>query len=110
MKSDFYGGLIRLHLLHHAAHEGAIFGLGMIDELAEHGYRLSPGTLYPMLHRLERDGLLKSKQLLVNGKIRRGYSITTVGQSELALGKKRVKELFGELFEEKQRKTSPKTN
>lgn len=49
---DLYSGLIRLHILHHACEE-PIFGLGMIEELGRHGYRLSAGTIYPMLHRLE---------------------------------------------------------
>ena len=53
---DVYTGLIRLHVLHHAVEEGAIYGLWMIEELAEHGYRLSAGTLYPILHSLERKG------------------------------------------------------
>ena len=100
MKGDFYGALIRLHLLHHADREGSIFGLGMIEELSRHGYRLSPGTLYPLLHRLENAGYLKSKQSLVGGKIRRGYDITRLGREELRRGKQRVCELFGELFEE----------
>lgn len=50
---DLYGGLIRLHILHHAAEE-PIFGLGIIEELRHHGYELSAGTLYPMLHSLRR--------------------------------------------------------
>lgn len=49
---DLYAGLIRLHVLHHAAIE-PIFGLGIIEELRRHGYELSPGTLYPLLHGLE---------------------------------------------------------
>jgi hypothetical protein len=56
---DLYSGLIRLHILHHAAEE-PIFGLGMAEELARHGYKLSLGTLYPLLHGLERRGYLKS--------------------------------------------------
>jgi PadR family transcriptional regulator PadR len=52
---DLYSGLIRLHILHHAAEE-PIFGLGMLEELARHGYRISPGTLYPLLHGLEKKG------------------------------------------------------
>jgi hypothetical protein len=39
---DLYAGLIRLHILHHAAHE-PIFGLGIIEELARHSYKLSAG-------------------------------------------------------------------
>ena len=56
---DLYSGLIRLHVLHHASEE-PIFGLGMIEELARHGYRISPGSLYPLLHGLEQKGYLRS--------------------------------------------------
>ncbi len=61
MPSDnaIYSGLIRLHILHHASKE-PIFGLGIIEELGRHGYRLSAGTLYPLLHGLEREGHLRS--------------------------------------------------
>ena len=54
---DLYSGLIRLHVLHHAV-EGPIFGLGMIEELARHGYRISPGSLYPLLKRAPRAPIL----------------------------------------------------
>ncbi len=93
-----YSGLIRLHILHHACGE-PIFGLGMIEELARHGYRLSPGTLYPIVHGMEKKGLLRSKQQQVNGKIRRVYSATPNGRRALQAAKQKVRELFGELFE-----------
>src|SRR5579872_3578118 len=100
MSSDqgLYSGLIRLHIIHHACEE-PIFGLGMIEELARHGYRLSPGTLYPIVHGLEKKGLLRSKQQQVNGKIRRVYSATPAGRMALQAAKQKVRELFGELFE-----------
>ena len=93
-----YSGLIRLHILHHACQE-PIFGLGMMEELARHGYRLSPGTFYPIVHSLEKKGLLSSKRHQVNGKIRRVYSATASGRKALSLAKQKVRELFGELFE-----------
>lgn len=95
---QLYSGLIRLHILHHAAREG-IFGLGMIEELARHGYKLSPGTLYPVLHALEDAGLLRSQEQNLAGKIRRVYRTTPGGQRVLKAAKERVRELFGELFE-----------
>ena len=58
---DLYSGLIRLHVMHHAVEE-PIFGLGMMDELARHGYRISPGSLYPLLHGLEKKGYLTSRE------------------------------------------------
>ena len=58
---DLYSGLIRLHVLHHAVEE-PIFGLGMIEELSRHGYRISAGSLYPLLHGLEKKGYLRSTE------------------------------------------------
>lgn len=96
---ELFSGLIRLHVLHHACDE-PIFGLGMIEELARHGYRLSPGTLYPLLDGLEQKGLLRSSRRLVDGRFRRVYRATPAGRKALKTAKHRVKELFGELFED----------
>jgi DNA-binding PadR family transcriptional regulator len=96
---DLYSGLIRLHILHHAA-EGPLFGLGMIRELQRHGYRIGPGTLYPLLHRLEERRYLVSAPRVVAGRTRRSYVITRSGRRALARAKARVRELFDELFEE----------
>jgi PadR family transcriptional regulator, regulatory protein PadR len=95
---DLYSGLIRLHVLHHAVKE-PIFGLGMIEELARHGYRISPGTLYPLLHSLEKKGYLRSAEQL-NGKSRRKvYRATSLGRKALAVAKNKVREVFHELIE-----------
>ena len=95
---DLYSGLIRLHVLHHAVEE-PIFGLGMIEELSHHGYRISPGTLYPLLHGLEKKGYLRSSEQ-VNGKSRRKvYRATPLGRKTLTAAKKKVRELFHELME-----------
>lgn len=93
-----YSGLIRLHILHHACHE-PIFGLGMIEELRRHGYRLSAGTLYPLLHGMEHKGLLRSSASRQGKTIRRIYHATPAGRRALRAAKTRVRELFGELFE-----------
>ncbi len=95
---ELYSGLIRLHILHHAAHE-VIFGLGMMEELARHGYKLSAGTLYPLLHGMERKGLLRSRAEKHGKTVRRFYTATPAGRRALRTAKRRVKELFGELFE-----------
>jgi PadR family transcriptional regulator len=91
-------GLIRLHVLHHAA-EGEFYGQWMIDELARHGYKLSPGTLYPMLHAMERSGYLKSRKKRVGRTFRRIYRATALGREENKVAKVKVSELFGELIE-----------
>ena len=99
MNPDLYGGLIRLHILYHASQE-PVFGLGIIEELGRHGYKLSAGTLYPMLHSMEEAGYLRSRPRIVFGKTRRNYLITAKGRVALAAAKDKVRELFGELFEE----------
>jgi DNA-binding PadR family transcriptional regulator len=96
---DFYAGLIRLHILHHAAERGSVYGLWMIEELGRHGYRLAAGTLYPVLHGMERKGYLRSAEKRVGGRFRRVYAITPSGKAVLATAKRRVWELFGEMFE-----------
>jgi PadR family transcriptional regulator len=95
---DLYSGLIRLHLLHHAA-EGPIFGLGMIEELNRHGYRISPGTLYPLLQGLEKKGYLTSIEQRDGKSLRKVYRATPAGRKALSLAKSRVRELFRELIE-----------
>jgi DNA-binding PadR family transcriptional regulator len=97
--ADLYGGLIRMHILHHASQK-PVFGLGIIEELARHGYRLSAGTLYPMLHSMEEAGYLRSTSRIVVGRMRRNYRITAKGRKALAAAKDKVTELFGELFED----------
>jgi DNA-binding PadR family transcriptional regulator len=89
-------GLIRLHVLHHASQE-PFYGQWMIQELARHGYTLSPGTLYPMLHGLERRGYLKSKNERNGRTFRRMYSATALGREANKLAKVQVRELVGEL-------------
>jgi len=96
---DLYSGMIRLHILHHAVKE-AIFGLGIIEELGRHGYRLSAGTLYPILHGLERNGYLKSVEERDGARFRRMYRATPRGRQALRAAKIKVRELFGELLEE----------
>jgi DNA-binding PadR family transcriptional regulator len=97
---DLYSGLIRLHVLHHAVRE-PIFGLGMIDELARHGYRISPGSLYPLLHGLEKKGYLRPTVHRRGRSLRKIYRATPLGRSALAAAKSKVRELFRELIEGK---------
>jgi DNA-binding PadR family transcriptional regulator len=95
---DLYSGLIRLHVLHHAVEE-PIFGLGMLEELARHGYRISPGTLYPILHGLEKKGYLRSTTQRNGKSLRKLYRATAAGRDALESAKSKVRELFSELME-----------
>lgn len=95
---ELYSGLIRLHILHHAAQE-PIFGFGIIEELGRHEYRLSPGTLYPLLHGLEKKGYLRSHEEGQGARSRRVYRATKLGKKALEEAKIKVQELFGELME-----------
>lgn len=94
---DLYAGLVRLHVLHHAS-EQPVYGAWIIEELGHHGYALSPGTLYPLLHGLEKKGYLRSRRVMTGKRTRRLYSITPKGRSVFSAAKEQVRELFGELF------------
>jgi PadR family transcriptional regulator, regulatory protein PadR len=92
---DLLVGLIRLHILHHAAKE-EFYGQWMIHELARHGYTLSPGTLYPMLHALERRGYLRSRKARQGRTYRRIYRATALGREANRVCKVQVLELTGQ--------------
>lgn len=96
---EIYSGMIRLHILHHAS-KGPIFGLWIIEELGRHGYKLSPGTLYPILHALERRGYLRSIEKRDGSQARRLYRATPAGRKALKAATVKVRELVGELFED----------
>jgi PadR family transcriptional regulator, regulatory protein PadR len=92
---ELLSGLVRLHVLHHAA-EGDIYGNWMIEELARHGYKISPGTLYPMLHALERKGYLSSRMEYAGRSRRRMYSATPYGIEALQIAREKLQELVRE--------------
>jgi DNA-binding PadR family transcriptional regulator len=96
---DLLTGFIRLHILHHAA-RGPLVGFWMMEELGRHGYRLSAGTLYPMLHGLERRGYLRSAAKRAGRRSWREYRATAAGRRALEAAKERLHELFHELMEE----------
>jgi DNA-binding PadR family transcriptional regulator len=97
---EFFLGFIKIHILYHASKE-PIFGVEMAEELARHGYSVSPGTLYPTLHRLEKEGYLESSSKVVNGKVRKYYQATAAGKLVLEQSKKKIRELVAEVIEEK---------
>jgi DNA-binding PadR family transcriptional regulator len=94
---ELLAGLVRLHILHHAA-EGEVYGQWMIEELARHGYRLSPGTLYPMLHAMERRGYLAARGERGSRSVRRLYRATPLGRAALKEASLKVRELFKEML------------
>ena len=98
MIRDFFLGFIKIHILHHAAKE-PVYGLWLIEELAHHGYRISPGTLYPILHKLEEGHYLESFTENIGGKVRKYYGITPHGVDALAKIKEKMHELVNEVME-----------
>ena len=93
----FFLGFVRIHILHHADRE-PVFGAGIREELARHGYHLSFGTLYPILHGLEKQGYLTSYHEVVNGKVRKYYRTTQAGTAALREAKEKIAELVEEVL------------
>jgi len=97
MLQDFFLGFVKIHILYHASKE-PIYGAEILGELGRHGYRLSPGTLYPTLHRLAREGHLAVEKRVVEGKVRKYYTATEQGQAVLAESRGKISELVEEVL------------
>ena len=93
---DLMLGFVRIHLLYHASIE-PIYGSGISAELASHGYKLSWGTLYPLLHSLEAEGLLTREDRVVDGKVRKYYRATPRGRRALDEARRRALDLVAEI-------------
>jgi len=81
-----------------------------MEELKHHGYRIGPGTMYPLLHGMERGGLLKSEPKNVNGRRRRVYRTTASGKRALEKAREKVDELHHELHVARPRNVSELTS
>jgi PadR family transcriptional regulator, regulatory protein PadR len=101
MIKQMLSGFVRIHILHHASLE-SIYGVEMIEELRKHGYKVGPGTVYPILHQMENGGFLESRKVNVAGRIRIYYEITSMGQEMLTESKIWLRELVNEVLGEEQ--------
>ena len=102
-------GFWKVHILHHAA-EHPIIGQWVLSELRRHGYDISPGTLYPLLKRLERNGWLRSEAAVGTGtRRRRYYHLTKRGAAVLEVLRETVVELHHEVVEEAAAHAQPRT-
>ena len=92
----FKKGSILMHIFHHATNE--FYGSWIKEELANHGYKISDGTLYPWLSRLTFSGYLKVDERNVAGKIRKYYSITKAGEEHFKEMQLVLKKLYEEIL------------
>jgi DNA-binding PadR family transcriptional regulator len=91
-------GFWKIHILHHAA-EGPVIGQWMIQELRRHGYEVSPGTMYPLLARLEERGWLKCRTDPKGGsRAKKEYTLTKEGKKALTFLKSQIEELYREVI------------
>jgi PadR family transcriptional regulator, regulatory protein PadR len=96
--NNFFSSFIKIHVLHHCLKD-EIYGAWMMEELQQHGYKISPGSLYPLLRSLEEKGLISSREEQ-DGKVKKKYyRITSKGRKELSEAKVKLKELIGEILE-----------
>jgi DNA-binding PadR family transcriptional regulator len=90
-------GFVKTHILYHASRE-PVCGAELAEELGRHGYRLSPGTLYPTLHQLEAAGYLRCVPEIQEGRRRKSYRITPAGRWALGEARKQLAELTEEVL------------
>jgi DNA-binding PadR family transcriptional regulator len=99
---EFLLAFWKIHILHHAE-EGGVYGQWMLEELHHHGYRISPGTLYPMLSRMAARGWLRAAKPK-RATAARVYRLTPQGRKILARIRRSLDELYGEVGGSKRRK------
>jgi len=104
MLRDFFLGMVKIHILYHA-HQKPVFGVELMEELGRHGYQIGPGSLYPILHKLEDEGYLTSQRRQAGKRLRRYYRITLSGEQILAEARSKVRELVNEIIEENSKPT-----
>jgi len=97
MIKNLYNGFIRIHILYHAVEEKTC-GIDIIKELQRHGYTVSPGTVYPILHKMNQDNFLVAHNETVNGKRRIYYRATSKGEKILEQAREKIKELYDEVI------------
>jgi DNA-binding PadR family transcriptional regulator len=97
MLRDLELAFIKIHILYHAENE-EVFGVGLMEELARHGYEIGAGTLYPTLAKLEKGGYLTCRACTVNHKQRKYYRITSKGSDLLEQMRNKIKELHEEVI------------
>jgi PadR family transcriptional regulator PadR len=83
MMHSFWQGILKFFVLHQAA-QAPVYGGKLKKQLQDWDYDISPGSLYPLLHALEKALLLKSRVKIFKGRARKYYDITDEGRIVLA--------------------------
>jgi DNA-binding PadR family transcriptional regulator len=97
----FLQGMVRLFILHKAGQE-PVYGEALNRSFRRFGYHMSPGGLYPLLHTLEKQRLLRCRMRVTRGRVRKYYELTDKGRSCLAAVRKELAGLTAEvIFDEK---------
>ncbi|MGO9464913.1 MAG: PadR family transcriptional regulator [Isosphaeraceae bacterium] len=90
MDSQFLGSAVEMLILEIAT-QGPTYGYEVAQTVAERSggyFELKEGSLYPALHRLERQKLLRSFWREADGRRRKYYEATEAGKRELAARKR----------------------
>lgn len=93
-------GFIRLHILYHVERE-SLCGVELMEELRRHGYDVGPGTIYPVLHRMQAAGLINGAEKIVRGKRRKNFRATAAGRKLLREARSKLRELAAEVLDDK---------
>ena len=105
---EFLLAFWKVHILHHAADGRGVYGQWMLEELHRHGYRLSPGTLYPILARMAKRGWLRAAEP-ARSKAARVYRLTPRGHDVLNQLRAALDELYVEVTEHHDQTPKPRT-
>jgi PadR family transcriptional regulator PadR len=92
--SELLKGTLQTIILKVLKDEGKMYGYEItqkVKELSDGRIQLTEGALYPALHKLEAEGILKTESVSIGKRIRKYYALTPNGRS---LAKDRVEEFL----------------
>lgn len=84
-KSSFYKGCLEPIILRLLKDNGRMYGYEItqrVKELTSGELAITEGALYPLLHRLEAEGLVEVEMESIGNRIRKYYSLTKAGKKE----------------------------
>lgn len=96
---EFLRGFTKLYALWRGSKKDA-YGMAILREMRQVGFELSPGTLYPALEKLKREGDITWHKQVISGRVRKSYRLTPKGKKELEEVKKRLQTIVRLVFSE----------
>jgi DNA-binding PadR family transcriptional regulator len=87
-KSSLYKGCLEPIILRLLGDNGRMYGYSItqkVKEITKGELQITEGALYPLLHKLEAQGVLETETENIGNRVRKYYSLTKAGKKQATL-------------------------